>query len=125
VFGFVLTSLKFFLYAVSPPLWVALAGVLIFSMGAGPLNPIIGAVKYERVPRDMRGRVFGAVGAGAWSAMPLGMLAGGVLTEQFGAHAMLLGLGAIYFLTTLSMAFIPAMKEMNRKEPMNPVQAEA
>jgi hypothetical protein len=38
---------------------------------------------------------------------------------------MLLGLGAIYFLTTLSMAFIPAMKEMNRKEPMNPVQAEA
>ena len=125
VFGFVLTSLKFFLYAISPPLWMALVGVLIFSMGAGPLNPIIGAVKYERVPRDMRGRVFGAVGAGAWSAMPLGMLAGGVLTEQFGAHTMLLGLGAIYFLTTLSMAFIPAMKEMNRKEPMNPVQVEA
>jgi hypothetical protein len=73
----------------------------------------------------MRGRVFGAVGAGAWSAMPLGMLAGGVLTEQFGAHTMLLGLGAIYFLTTLSMAFIPAMKEMNRKESVNQVRAEA
>jgi MFS family permease len=125
VFGFVLTSLKFFLYAISPPLWLALIGVLIFSMGAGPLNPIIGAVKYERVPRDMRGRVFGAVGAGAWSAMPLGMLAGGVLTEQFGAHTMLLGLGAIYFLTTLSMAFIPAMREMNRKETANQAQAEA
>jgi hypothetical protein len=29
---------------------------------------------------------------------------------------MLLGLGFIYFITTLSMAFIPAMKEMNRRE---------
>ena len=125
VFGFVLTSLKFFLYATYPPLWVALIGVLIFSMGAGPLNPIIGAVEYERVPKDMRGRVFGAVSAGAWSAMPLGMLIGGLMTEQFGAHTMLLGLGAIYFLTTFSMAFIPAMKEMNRKENISKAPAEA
>ena len=116
VVGFVLTSLKFFLYATYPPLWVALVFVVIFSMGAGPLNPIIGAVEYERVPKTMRGRVGGAVSAGAWSAMPLGMLIGGVITEQFGVHSMLLGLGIIYFVTTLSMAFIPAMKEMNRRK---------
>jgi len=116
VFGFVLTSLKFFLYATYPPLGVALVFVVISSMGAGPLNPIIGAVEYERVPRNMRGRVGGAVSAGAWSAMPLGMLIGGVLTEQVGVQVMLIGLGVIYFVTTLSMAFIPAMKEMNRGE---------
>jgi MFS family permease len=124
VFGFVLTSLRFFLYAMYPPLWVALVFVVISSMGAGPLNPIIGAVEYERVPKNMRGRVGGAIGAGAWSAMPLGMLLGGVLTERFGVHSMLLGLGATYFITTLSMAFIPAMKEMNRPETINQVQAE-
>jgi MFS family permease len=95
---------------------VALVFVVIFSMGAGPLNPIIGAVEYERVPRNMRGRVGGAVSAGAWSAMPLGMLIGGVLTEQLGVRPMLLGLGVIYLITTLSMAFIPAMKEMNRRK---------
>lgn len=116
VFGFVLTSLRFFLYATFPPLWVALVFVVISSMGAGPLNPIIGAVEYERVPKNMRGRVGGAIGAGAWSAMPLGMLVGGVLTEQLGVRPMLLGLGVIYLITTLSMAFIPAMKDMNRKE---------
>jgi MFS family permease len=116
VFGFVLTCFRFFLYATFPPLWVALLFVVICSMGAGPLNPIIGAVEYERVPKNMRGRVGGAVGAGAWSAMPLGMLVGGVLTEQLGVRPMLLGLGMIYLITTLSMAFIPAMKEMNRKE---------
>jgi MFS family permease len=125
VAGFVLTSLKFFLYALYPPLWVALVFVVIFSMGAGPLNPIIGAVEFERIPRTMRGRVGGAVSAGAWSAMPLGMLIGGVLTEQLGVRPMLLGLGIIYFITTLSMAFIPAMKEMNRKEISQSVNVEA
>jgi MFS family permease len=115
VFGFVLTSLRFFLYATYPPLWVAILFVAISSMGAGPLNPIIGAVEFERVPKNMRGRVGGAIGAGAWSAMPLGMLVGGFLTEALGVRPMLIGLGIIYLLTTLSMAFIPAMKEMNRR----------
>jgi MFS family permease len=115
VFGFVLTSLRFFLFATYPALWVAIPFVVISSLGAGPLNPIIGAVEFERVPKNMRGRVGGAIGAGAWSAMPLGMLIGGVLTEQLGVRPMLLGLGVIYLITTLSMAFIPAMKEMNRK----------
>jgi len=119
VFGFVLTSLRFFLFAMYPPLGVALVFVVIASLGAGPLNPIIGAVEFERVPKTMRGRVGGAISAGAWSAMPLGMLIGGVLTEALGVRPMLLGLGVVYLITTVSMAFIPAMKEMNRKETVN------
>jgi len=118
VFGFVLTSLRFFLFATYPSIWIAVPFVVFASMGAGPLNPIIGAVEFERVPKNMRGRVGGAIGAGAWSAMPLGMLIGGVLTEQLGVRPMLIGLGIIYLITTLSMAFIPAMKEMNRREPV-------
>jgi MFS family permease len=116
VFGFVLTSLRFFLFATFPPIWIAIPFVIFASMGAGPLNPIISAVEFERVPKNMRGRVGGAIGAGAWSAMPLGMLIGGVMTEQLGVQPMLLGLGIFYLVTTLSMAFIPAMKEMNRKD---------
>jgi predicted MFS family arabinose efflux permease len=118
VFGFVLTSLRFFLFATYPSIWIAVPFVVFASMGAGPLNPIIGAVEFERVPKNLRGRVGGAIGAGAWSAMPLGMLIGGVLTEQLGVRLMLLGLGFIYLITTLSMAFIPAMKEMNRRAPV-------
>jgi len=116
VFGFVLTSLRFFLFAAYPPLGIAIVFVVIASLGAGPLNPIIGAVEFERVPKNMRGRVGGAIAAGAWSAMPLVMLIGGVLTEQLGVRPMLLGLGIIYLITTLSMAFIPVMKEMNRRK---------
>jgi MFS family permease len=113
--AFMLTSFRFWVYALYPPITVLVVTTLICSLGAGPLNPIIGAVEFERIPPHMRGRVFGAITSGAWVAMPLGMLLGGILTQNLGTYIMLMGLGIVYFLTTLSMAFIPAMKEMNRK----------
>jgi len=115
VAAFMLAGMQFWVYALQPPFIVLLAAALITSIGAGPLNPIIGAVQFERIPADMRGRVIGAITAGAWLAMPLGMLLGGIWTDSFGIYPLLIGLGIAYFITTLSMAFIPAMKEMNRK----------
>ncbi len=115
VAAFMLAGMQFWIYALQPSFIVLLIGTLITSIGAGPLNPIIGAVEFERIPADMRGRVLGAITAGAWLAIPFGMLLGGVWTDSFGAYPLLIGLGVAYFLATLSMAFIPAMKEMNRK----------
>jgi MFS family permease len=117
--AFVFTGFRFWVYALYPPIWVLVIVTLITSMGAGPLNPIIGAIEFERIPPHMRGRVFGAVTAGAWIAMPLGMLLGGILTDQLGTFIMMIGLGITFLITTLSMAFIPAMKEMNRKPQDN------
>ena len=113
--AFVLTGFRFWVYALYPPIWVLILVTLITSIGAGPLNPIIGAIEFERIPPTMRGRVFGAITAGAWIAMPLGMLLGGILTDRLGTFIMMIGLAVTYLITTLSMAFIPAMKEMNRK----------
>jgi MFS family permease len=113
--AFMLTGFRFWVYALYPPITVLVVTTLICSLGAGPLNPIIGAVEFERIPPHMRGRVFGAITSGAWVAMPLGMLLGGILTQNLGTYVMLVGLGILYFLSTLSMAFIPAMKEMNRR----------
>jgi MFS family permease len=113
--AFVLTGFRFWVYALYPPVWILIVVTLICSIGAGPLNPIIGAIEFERIPSTMRGRVFGAITAGAWIAMPLGMLLGGVLTDRLGTFIMMIGLAVTFFITTLSMAFVPAMKEMNRK----------
>jgi MFS family permease len=115
VLAFVLSGMQLWVYLFYPPLAVLVTTGLIFSLGAGPLNPIIGAVEFERIPENMRGRVFGAITAGAWIAMPLGMLIGGVFTENLGVFPMLVFLGTTYLIVTLSMAFIPAMKEMNKK----------
>ena len=113
--AFVLTGFRYWVYALYPPVWVMIIVTLICSIGAGPLNPIIDAIEFERIPSQMRGRVFGAITAGAWLAMPLGMLLGGILTDKLGTFIMMIGLAITFLITTLSMAFIPAMKEMNRK----------
>jgi MFS family permease len=113
--AFVLAGMQLWVYLLYPPIAVLVTTSLIFSLGAGPINPIIGSVEFERIPPNMRGRVFGTVTAGAWIAMPLGMLFGGVFTEKLGVNTVLIFLGTAYLIFTLSMAFIPAMKEMNKK----------
>jgi len=115
VIMFMVTSARFWILALYPSLPMILIAIFITSIGAGPLNPIIDAVEYERVPPHLRGRVFGTITAGAWAAMPLGTLLGGVLTEQLGVQPLLIGLGLTYLATTLAMAFIPAMRAMNRR----------
>jgi MFS family permease len=113
---FILTGFRFFVYLLYPQLWVILLTTFLFSIGAGPLNPIIDSVEYERIPADMRGRVFGVITAGVWVAMPLSMLVGGVLTQKYGVNPMLIVIGFAYLATTVSMAIIPSMREMNRPE---------
>ena len=112
---FVLASLHFWIFALFLPFPFVLVATIISGVGAGPLNPIIDAVAYERIPSGMRGRVFGAITAGAWVAMPLGMLLGGILTEQFGVQPLLISLGMAYLVTTLSLAFVPVLRQMNRR----------
>lgn len=114
--GFTLTAFRSFFYVFFPYLPVLLAAEFVLSIGAGPLNPIIDAVSYERIPVGMRGRIFGAIQAGAWIAMPLGVLLGGVLTEALGLMPLLIAMGAIYLATTLSISLIPGMRGMEKKK---------
>jgi MFS family permease len=117
--GFTLTAFRFFLFALYLPLPILVAGFFLTSIGSGPLNPIIDSVSYERIPANMRGRIFGAIQAGAWIAMPMGVLLGGVLTEAIGLTPLLIIMGVIYLATTLSIAAIPAMKGMEKKKTID------
>lgn len=81
----------------------ALAAVFALSgFAAGALNPIIGALKLERVPPGMRARVYGAIRAGCWAAMPLGSLAAGFASSRFGTAATLTAIGACYLLVAVT-----------------------
>ena len=117
---FVLVSLYAWAFAFFLPFPYILVSAALAGLGAGPLNPIIGTVILERVPTDMRGRVLGTIQAGAWLTMPLGVLIAGVLTEWLGLQPLLLALAATYLVATLSMLFIPALRELDRR----PVPAE-
>jgi MFS family permease len=114
---FVFASLQLWAFALYLPLAALLTVTLVCSVGAGPLNPIIDAVACEHIPADLRGRVLGTITAGAWLAMPLGVLLGGLLTEQLGVGPLLAVLALAYLATTLSMAALPDLRGMNRPAP--------
>lgn len=112
--AFIIVGLQFFLLASLPSLVVTIAVLVILGLAAGPINPIIMTVVQERVPVEMRGRVFGAITAGAYLAVPLGMLMVGYLVEWQGVRATLLAQAVLYLVVTLSLLVNPALKEMNK-----------
>ncbi|WP_238448875.1 MFS transporter [Micromonospora sp. 4G55] len=100
--------------AAAPPLPVVVAIFAVSGLAAGAINPLIGAVKLERVPAHMRARVYGVVGAGAWAAMPLGALGAGLATDRFGTTATLVTIGTAYVLVVLTPLLGGPWRRMGR-----------
>ncbi|AJF65420.1 MFS transporter [Streptomyces vietnamensis] len=94
----------------TPPLLLAMA---LGGLGAGVLNPILGAVFYETVPEELRSRVGSASTAGVLLTTPLGGVAAGFLVERTGITATLLTVGGLYFLATLSPLVFPSWRAMD------------
>ncbi|HEX6518066.1 MAG TPA: MFS transporter [Nocardioidaceae bacterium] len=100
--GYLVAGLpRFVVFAVGAPLWVVAVVHMVSGFGVGFINPIIGAVTYERIPRELLGRVEALCGALTWAGIPLGGLAGGVVLMAFGLTPALLLCGGVYFLATL------------------------
>ena len=87
--GLVLTALPLAALVALPPLPVAAAALGLAGLGSGPINPLVFTVLQERVPADMRGRVFGTILGTALASAPLGMAAAGFLVEALGLRTVL------------------------------------
>jgi len=116
--AFLITGLpRFVLFAIGVPLWAILAMCVIGGVSSGFLNPVLGAVQFERIPRPMVGRVTALTSALAWSLMPLGGVLGGVLVSGIGLSPAMLVIGFAYFAATMTPALIPSFRGMNRQVP--------
>jgi predicted MFS family arabinose efflux permease len=115
VCAFAVVPIVYLTMATLPSLPVALAALAVSGVAAGPINPLINTVQFELVPPELRGRVLGAVKAGAWAAIPLGVLLGGVIVEALGVARTFLGIGICYLAVTLYGFFNPAFREMDRR----------
>jgi predicted MFS family arabinose efflux permease len=102
----------FLTLAATPPLPVLIVVFVLSGFAAGAINPIIGVLELERVPPDMRARVYGVIGAGCWAAMPLGSLAAGFASTQFGTTVTLVVIGVSYVLVTLTPLLGGAWRNM-------------
>lgn len=105
---------RFIVLAVDAPVWAMVTVFAISGFSSGFLNPILGAVSYERVPRQLFGRVNALRDALAWAGIPLGGLLGGVAVTAAGLAPVLLSCGAVYALTTNLAGLRPEWREMDR-----------
>jgi len=117
--AFLITGLpRFVLFALGVPLWAILAMCVVGGCASGFLNPVLGAVQFERIPRPMVGRVTSLTNALCWSLMPFGGLLGGVLVSGIGLDPAIVVVGLAYFVTTMAPALLPSFRGMNRQVPV-------
>ena len=113
VIGFTLGGpMRFFLLAAMPGIGPAVIGFAIAGIGIGPINPILGTLGYERVPPELRARVFGALSAGVMAGAPIGALLAAACVELGGLQATLIAFGVIYLVCTLSPLVVPAWRDL-------------
>jgi predicted MFS family arabinose efflux permease len=100
---------------------VAVVTTTVFTTGVlcAAINPIFGALVYERVPRHLQARVLGVLRATSWAGMPLGGLAGGLLVAWLGLRGGLLLVGVVYLALTLIPTFSRTWRQIDRP-PVEP-----
>jgi len=111
---FAFVPIGYLALATLPSLPGALVALAVMGFAAGPINPLLFTVMTEIVPAQLRGRVFGAVRAGAWAAIPLGILLGSVMVAVAGVAATLLAMGALLAVVVAYGLFNPAFRGMDR-----------
>ncbi|SFC89344.1 Major Facilitator Superfamily protein [Nocardioides terrae] len=102
------------------PLWAVAAVHVVAGFGAGFINPVLGAVQFERIPEDMMGRASAISLAASWSLMPLGGLLAGLTVGGVGLVAGLLVFGTCYLVATLAPALSPAWRAMDDRGSAEP-----
>lgn len=105
---------RFVVLAVDAPIWGVLAVAVSAGFASGFLNPILGAVLFERIPRPLVGRVTSLSTSLCWAGIPLGGVVGGVLVTTAGLAPALLVCGSAYLVATMAPAVRPQFREMDR-----------
>jgi MFS family permease len=114
VFAFLLAALPYLALATIPSLPTTLVLMAAWGLASGPLNPVLATVAYERVPAELRGRVFGAAASGSYLAIPAGAFLGGVVVDAIGVGPTLFAIGLCYLAVTSAGVFNPVFREMDR-----------
>jgi MFS family permease len=96
----------FIVLALDPPFAAVVATYAVAGLASGLLNPMLGAIFFERIPRPLVGRVGALADATAWAAMPLGGLVAASLIAIAGLSGAFAVAGIAYGLATLVPALV-------------------
>ncbi|MFF0774169.1 MFS transporter [Nonomuraea wenchangensis] len=107
------------------PVWAVMAVFGVGGFFGGFLNPILGAVAYERVPRGLLGRVGALQTSLAFSGIPVAGVLAGAAVAAAGLAPVLVACGVVYALTTTLAGLHPAARDMDRLRGQGPPAPDA
>lgn len=116
VTSFIVVPLPWIILIFTTSLPLIAGALALGSVLSGPTNPLLVTIRHERIPQALRGRVFSTFSAIATAAQPLGLAVGGFAVEVFGLKGTIVTLTLAEFLLGITMIFIPALHDMNRRE---------
>jgi predicted MFS family arabinose efflux permease len=97
---------RFVVMASDAPLWGLMLVYAVGGIGAGFINPVLGALFIERIPRRMLGRVNSLAEAVSWTGVPLGGVLAGAAIAGIGLVPALLAAGIVYLVATTAPLLI-------------------
>ncbi|MEU4191220.1 MFS transporter [Kribbella sp. NPDC026611] len=97
---------RFIAMALGAPVEVLMVVYAVGGIGAGFINPVLGALFIERIPRHLLGRVHALSDAVCWTGVPLGGVIAGAAVVGIGLVPALLAGGVAYFIATMSPVLI-------------------
>ncbi|MDP2774305.1 MAG: MFS transporter [Nocardioides sp.] len=106
---------RFVVIAFDSPLVVIGAVVVAAGFASGFLNPILGAVIFERIPAPLVGRVSSLTTAICFALLPFGGLLAGLLIAVGGLPFAMAACGVLYLAVTMLPALDPRWREMDRR----------
>lgn len=111
--GFLAFSVVLGAFVVEAPLPVLVVMMFVGGFVTGPMNPMLNTIFQERVPRGMRGRVFGLRGAMMMGAYPLGVAVGGGAIEAFGLHEVMATQATLMTVAVIWLATSPRFRQLD------------
>jgi MFS family permease len=116
--AYMLLPLEFWVLAFAPPVPVVAGTLAFIGLIGGGVNPLLVTVRHERIPADLRGRVFSTFSAMASGVQPLGAVLGGAAIEGLGLQMTVIVLAVCAQLLGISLLFASALRELDVRPPV-------
>ena len=114
VIAFLVSFIALAALAATPGLALSTITLLIDGAAFGVIGPLTYTIYQERIPAELRGRVFGALSALHRLAAPLGVMLAGYLIQIFSLTSALAVVAALSFVMPLLVATAPALRSIER-----------
>ena len=109
--------LEHWLFAWELPFPLMLSALALLSVLGGAVNPLLVTVRMERIPVELRGRVFATTSAIAMGVQPVGIVAGGALVEGIGLRPAVVILSAISSVVGVAIFVSPIWRRLDDTRP--------